>query len=72
MLRMAKNESRLLAINNTVATAVKLSTVVTSERCRALMEVSTIKQRPNKVADVLRMCGDLLAWWLIMVVVTGL
>jgi hypothetical protein len=58
---MARKEKIQLLINSTMATAVVSSIILTSPILDTLMEVSTIKQRPSRLAEVLSMCGDLLS-----------
>ena len=57
---MDKNEKRQLAINMSIATAVNSSISVSPLIFKAFKDVITTKQRPNKVAEVFNMCGDLL------------
>ena len=53
LLLIAKKESMLLAIKSIIATAVSSSIIVLSPCFRIFRDVSTIKQRPNKLEDAL-------------------
>jgi ABC-type uncharacterized transport system ATPase subunit len=52
-------ESPQLAINNRVVKAVNSSIKVSCDIFNSLMDVNTTKQRPRRLDDALRMCGDL-------------
>jgi hypothetical protein len=58
-LFIAKKESRLLIINMTIAQAVSSSIKVACFISIIFLEVSTMKQSPRRLEEVLRMCGDL-------------
>lgn len=58
-LRMERNERILLAMNITMARVATSSMIVAALRFNIFMEVSTIKQSPSRLEDVLRMWGDL-------------
>jgi hypothetical protein len=60
VVRMERKEKRLLAINKMHATPVNSSINVTSLNLDILSEVKTIRQNPNKLDDVFRMCSDFL------------
>ncbi len=57
---MERNERKQLAINNNEAMPVLSSMRVPLLKCMTLIEVSTIKQNPSRLVDVLSICGDLL------------
>ena len=57
---MAKKDKILLIININVATAVHSSIKVVPLKLKTFKEVSTKKQMPSKLADVLRIWGALL------------
>ncbi|KQS40560.1 hypothetical protein ASG14_18885 [Pedobacter sp. Leaf194] len=58
-LRMEIKDRMQLVIKNITAATANSSIKEPSVRFSFLSEVSTIKQIPNKLADVLRICGDL-------------
>ena len=57
---MARNERMLLVIKNRMATAAISSIIVASLSFRTFKDVSTIKQKPSRFDDVLRICCELL------------
>jgi len=59
LLRMAIKESKQLLMKMTIAKAAPLSINDDSLRLDILTEVNTMKQNPNKLAEVFKMCGDL-------------
>lgn len=61
LCRIARKESMQLAINKTHATPVTSSILVEALNFEIRTEVSTTKQKPNKLADVFKICGDLLS-----------
>jgi hypothetical protein len=52
-------ESKQLAINNSVVKEVNSSIKVSWESFNNLIDVNTTKQRPRRLDDALRICGDL-------------
>jgi L-asparagine transporter-like permease len=65
-LRIAKKERILLVIKQTVATAENSSISVDCRSLSTLSEVKTIKQRPNRLDEVLSIWADLLFSTLIL------
>jgi hypothetical protein len=57
---MDRKESRQLLIKEIIAKAAPSSIKLDSLSFVILTEVSTMKQKPNRLAEVLSMCGDLL------------
>jgi hypothetical protein len=51
-------ESIQLAINNRVVKEVNSSIKVSCESFNSLIDVNTTKQRPRRLDDALRICGD--------------
>lgn len=56
---MAKNDNKQLLIKITIAKDAPSSIKVDSCNLATLTEVKTIKQKPNKLAEVFKICGDL-------------
>ena len=56
---MERNDRMQAVINNIIASAVVSSMIVLSLILATLREVNTIKHKPSKVAEVLRICGVL-------------
>ncbi len=54
-----KKDRIQLAINSMIATVVNSSIIVLPEILRSLSDVSTTKQRPNRLEDAFKICGDL-------------
>jgi hypothetical protein len=54
--RIDKKERRLHAINRIVATPVNSSIIVAELYLDILSEVKTIRQNPNKLEEVLKIC----------------
>jgi hypothetical protein len=52
-------ESMQLAINNSVVKEVNSSIKVSCESFNSLIDVNTTKQRPRRLDEALRICGDL-------------
>jgi hypothetical protein len=59
-VRIDKNEKKQLAVKRTQAIPVNSSIFDVSLIAEILSEVKTIRQKPNKLEEVLRMCCDLL------------
>ncbi|WP_293313060.1 hypothetical protein [Pedobacter sp. UBA5917] len=59
VLRMAIKDKIQLVIKNITAATANSSMREPSVRASFFKEVSTIKQIPNKFAEVLKICGDL-------------
>lgn len=57
---IARKDRIQLNIRHIAATPVTLSIIVASPNFATLIDVITIRQKPNKLADVFKMCGDLL------------
>src|SRR5262245_24272582 len=57
--RIDKNDRKQLAIKSMIAANVISSTMVFWDLPRTFKDVSTIKQRPSRLEDALRMWGDL-------------
>lgn len=57
--RMAIKDNMQLVINSITATTANSSISEPSVRASFFNDVNTIKQMPSKLAEVLRMCGDL-------------
>jgi hypothetical protein len=60
MLRIDRKDKTQLIININIAIAVSSSIMLFSAILLILNEVRTTKQRPIRVAEVFRICGDLL------------
>ena len=58
LFRIEMNDKTQLVMNIIIAKAVSSSMIVSADLFPIFIEVNTIKQRPNKVAEVLRICGD--------------
>lgn len=58
-LFMARKEERQLLIKMMIASAAPSSIMDDWESLEILTDVSTIKQKPNKLAEVFKICGDL-------------
>ena len=61
MLLIERNDSRQLEIKRNMDSAVHSSMIERSLSFNALSDINTTKQRPNRLDDVLSMCGDLLS-----------
>lgn len=59
---IAKNDNKQLIIKITIAKAAPSSIKVDSCNLATLTEVKTIKQKPNKLAEVFKICGDLFSF----------
>lgn len=59
---IAKNDNKQLIIKITIAKAAPSSINVDSCNLATLTEVKTIKQKPNKLAEVFKICGDLFSF----------
>ena len=59
LLRSARKESKQLVIKNTIAIAAPSSIADDSDSFETFTDVNTIKQKPNKLADVFKICGAL-------------
>ena len=59
LLRMARKDNKQLLMKITIAKAAPSSINVDSCSLATLTEVKTIKQKPNKLAEVFKICGDL-------------
>jgi hypothetical protein len=55
-----KNEVVQLIINISIEMAVNSSIIVSFLRCSAFKVEKTTKQSPNRLAEVFKICGDLL------------
>ena len=55
LLRIDKNDNKLLVMKKMIATAVSSSIIVASLNLRTLMDVRTIKHNPSKFEEVLSM-----------------
>lgn len=55
-----KNDKKLQTISNKAAIPVHSSISVASLYFEILREVNTIKQNPNRLEEVFKICGDLL------------
>jgi hypothetical protein len=58
-VRMDWKERIQLAMSSTAATPVSSSNTLASVRSAIFKEVITMRQKPSKLLDVLRICGDL-------------
>ncbi len=56
---IARNDNKQLPMKQTMAKVAPSSKKEPASNLVILLEVSTTKQKPNKVAEVLRICGDL-------------
>jgi hypothetical protein len=54
-----RNESTQLSIRQMAAMPVTLSIIVADPNLLTLIEVMIIRQKPRRLADVFRICGDL-------------
>lgn len=59
LLRMAKKDKMQLNINENIANAVNSSINVAAFISRIFLDVKTIKHKPNKLAEVFKMCCEL-------------
>ena len=62
VLRMPRKDNKQLLINTIIAKAAPSSIKVDSVNLEILTDVKTIKQKPNKLADVVKICGDLFSF----------
>jgi len=59
LLLMAKKDNKQLLIKMIIAKAAPSSIKDDSCSLETLTDVKTIKQKPNKLAEVFKICGDL-------------
>ena len=59
VLRIAKKDKIQLVIKMIIASAAPSSINEDSSSLEILTDVKTIKQKPNKLAEVFKICGDL-------------
>ena len=62
VLRMARKDNKQLVMKTIMAKAAPSSIKDDSSSLEILTEVKTMKQKPNKLADVFSMCGDLFSF----------
>ncbi len=62
VFRMARKDNKQLLINTMMAKAAPSSIKDDSSSFEILTEVRTMKQNPNKLAEVFKICGDLLSF----------
>lgn len=60
--RIARKENKQLLIKITMAKAAPSSIKEDSLRFDIFTDVNTMKQKPNKLAEVFNMCGDLFSF----------
>jgi hypothetical protein len=62
VLRMARKDNKQLLIKMIIAKAAPSSIKDDSSSFEILTDVKTMKQNPNKLAEVFKICGDLFSF----------